>query len=238
MALGVLLAIVLMVIWARNSADTTGGGSHSADAAHSSAVVTPAPVKPSTPAASPSSSPSPSTSPSTAASTAVSSPPPSSQAPSSPPATPGTPAVPAGYHLYKDNSGFSIAVPDGFGQPSAGSDSRTFRGSNGTTLMVAWTNDPKPDALKEWQSVEQGSSFPNYHRVAMTALKFRQWTNAADWEWTFTGNSGSPMHASERGFVTGKYGYTIYWTMLDSEWNLPQSVEARKNSYDSFQPAP
>ncbi|MFF2043242.1 serine/threonine-protein kinase [Kitasatospora sp. NPDC058170] len=148
-------------------------------------------------------------------------------------------AVPAGYHEYKDQSGFSIVLPDWL-QP-AGSESirRTFKG-NGSTLKIEWTTSPGPSAVADWQESEPGlrGQLTNYQRVALQALTYREWSNAADWEWTF----GSPrMHSLNRGFVTGtpaKYGYAIYWTTPDAEWGSPANAQARQTAFETFQPAP
>ncbi|MER5637124.1 serine/threonine-protein kinase [Kitasatospora sp. NPDC002227] len=233
-ALLVLIAVVAVVLNQKD--DRAGGGTPAADAVHSSAALTPAPSAPKSappsPSASPSASASASASPKATASSA------SPAAPTTA-ATPTTATVPAGYHVYRDSTGFTIAVPDSMGPPAINSDNRLFTGTDGTTLKVAWTTEPKPDALAEWKSVEEGSHFPGYQRVRMEKIQFRGWSNAADWEWTFTGStSGNTMHALDRGFVTGKYGYAIYWTMLDSAWNTPDGMKARQVSYDSFQPAP
>ncbi|MFI9332279.1 serine/threonine-protein kinase [Kitasatospora sp. NPDC052868] len=147
--------------------------------------------------------------------------------------------VPAGYHEYKDPSGFSIVLPDWL-QP-AGSESirRTFKG-NGSTLKIEWTTSPGPSAVADWQESEPGlrGQLTNYQRVTLQALTYREWSNAADWEWTF----GSPrMHSLNRGFVTGtpaKYGYAIYWTTPDAEWGSPANAQARQTAFDTFQPAP
>jgi hypothetical protein len=235
----VLIAVVAVLL--RNGDDkatTSSSSSSSSDVktvAHSSAPVTPAPSTPKSAAPSPSPSPS-------AASSAPSSPEPSasSASPAAPstPAAPATFAVPAGYHPYTDPSGFKVAVPDTMGDPTTGTDSKTFHGTDGTTLVIASTNKPGPSALGAWQSLEQQSTFTGYQKLRMVQQQFRSWPNAADWEFTFTGTRGGTMHALDRGFVTGKYGYAIYWTTLDSGWNSPDNVTARQVSYDSFQPAP
>ncbi|MGW4897991.1 hypothetical protein ACWEQL_37935, partial [Kitasatospora sp. NPDC004240] len=163
--------------------------------------------------------------------------------PAVPPATgpthPAPPAVRAGYHEVKDSSGFSIVLPDWL-QPAGSSDiRRTYKG-NGSTLVVEWTTKPGPSAVADWQESEPGlrAQVTNYQRVALQSVVYREWTNAADWEWTF--GSGTRMHSLNRGFVTGggKYGYAIYWTMPDAEWGSASSAEARQTAFDSFKPAP
>ncbi|AUG77711.1 hypothetical protein CFP65_2900 [Kitasatospora sp. MMS16-BH015] len=238
LALVVLIAVLVVLL--RNGKDTAGSTSGAAATAvvHTSAAGTPTPAKAvtSAPASPPAAPPATATTPSAAASPATT---PSSAAPSTTPssAAPTTAALPAGFHLYQDGSGFKIALPDSVQPAGSGANYRTFQGQNGTTLRVEWTDKPGPSALAAWQEQEQGTSFTGYQRVKLVAAPYRSWTNAADWEFTFTGTKGGTMHALDRGFVTGKYGYAIYWTMLDSEWNSPEGATIRQVSYDSFQPA-
>ncbi|MFF0412042.1 serine/threonine-protein kinase [Kitasatospora sp. NPDC004745] len=153
--------------------------------------------------------------------------------------TPSGAAVPAGYHEYKDSTGFSVVLPDWL-QP-AGSDGvrRIFKG-NGSTLTIEWTTTPGPSAVADWQESEPGlrGKVTNYQRVNLAAITYRQWTNAADWEWI----SGSPRtHSLNRGFVTGnpaKYGYAIYWITPDADWAAPANAQARDTAFATFQPPP
>ncbi|MFD4537367.1 protein kinase [Kitasatospora sp. NPDC058397] len=168
--------------------------------------------------------------------------PPAAGAPATTPAQSPTPpgaAVPAGYHEYKDPTGFSVVLPDWL-QP-AGSEGvrRIFKG-NGSTLTIEWTTTPGPSAVADWQDSEPGlrSKVTNYQRVNLAAINYRQWSNAADWEWI----SGTPRtHSLNRGFVTGnpaKYGYAIYWITPDADWGAPANSQARDTAFATFQPAP
>ncbi|WP_371481073.1 serine/threonine-protein kinase [Kitasatospora sp. NBC_00315] len=157
------------------------------------------------------------------------------------PATnPGTAAVPAGYRLFADASGFSIVLPEWLADGGAGyhATSRKFEG-RGVRLLVDWTQPGGASALADWQNSESSQKGHNYQRVALQAVTYRQWTNAADWEWTFDGSS-QRMHSLNRGFVTGggKYGYALYWTMPDADWASPDFAQARQTGFDTFQPAP
>ncbi|MFF3598812.1 serine/threonine-protein kinase [Kitasatospora indigofera] len=163
-----------------------------------------------------------------------------SPAAASTPAAPAGPVVPAGYHEHKDAAGFSIVLPDWLA--AAGEDydhtSRKFEGQ-GVKLVVDWTQPGGASALADWQSAESGQR-GGYQRVALQAITYRQWTNAADWEWTFNSSGGTRMHSLNRGFVTGggKYGYALYWTTTDAAWAAPENAQARQTGFDSFQPAP
>ncbi|MFD0272511.1 serine/threonine-protein kinase [Kitasatospora sp. NPDC127111] len=198
-------------------APATGSPGASAPAAAPSSAAAPAQTPPTQPAA-------PAATPSAPAATT--------------PAAPAAPAVPAGFHEYKDPSGFSVALPDWL-QP-AGSDSnrRIFKGGNGSQLRIEWTTTPGPSAVADWQESEPSvrGQVSNYQRVNLSAITYRQWTNAADWEWT----NGTPkMHSLNRGFVTGtpaKYGYSIYWIVPDADWGAQASV--RDVVFSTFQPAP
>ncbi|MFH9351639.1 serine/threonine-protein kinase [Kitasatospora sp. NPDC017646] len=167
------------------------------------------------------------------------------QAPATEPAPAPAPAqstggaVPAGYHAYQDPSGFSVTLPDWL-QP-AGSDSnrRIFKNSaDGSQLRIEWTTSPGASALADWQESEPNvrGQVTNYQRLNLAAITYRQWSNAADWEWT----NGTPRtHSLNRGFVTGnpaKYGYSIYWIVPDAQWAA--QAPARDVVFNSFQPAP
>ncbi|WP_174315681.1 serine/threonine-protein kinase [Streptomyces sp. CB01881] len=161
-----------------------------------------------------------------------------SAAPSAP-TTPAGPAVPAGHHEYKDPSGFSVVLPDWLQPAGSEATRRTFKG-NGSTLKIEWTTTPGASAVADWQESEPGlrGQVSNYQRVQLQTVAYREWTNAADWEWI---NGNPRMHSLNRGFVTGtpaKYGYAIYWTTPDADWNAPANTQARQVAFDSFQPAP
>ncbi|MBD0671435.1 serine/threonine-protein kinase [Streptomyces sp. CBMA156] len=161
-------------------------------------------------------------------------------APVEPPAqpTPGG-SVPAGYHEYKDPSGFSVVLPDGLQPTGSDANRRIFKNAaDGSQLRIEWTTSPGASAVADWQESEPNvrGQVTNYQRLNLSAISYRQWSNAADWEWT----NGTPKtHSLNRGFVTGtpaKYGYSIYWIVPDSEWAAQAPV--RDVVFDSFQPAP
>ncbi|OKJ17226.1 serine/threonine-protein kinase [Kitasatospora sp. CB01950] len=185
-----------------------------------------------TTSASPPGSGSPSASQSASASTAPSESP-------GPSLTPGQ--APDGYRVYKDPSGFSITLPEWMSDqgPDYRSTSRRFEG-NGLRLVVDWQSPAGDSALKDWQAADRSAKMSNYRRIRVETVAYRDWSNAADWEWTYSGKSGTVLHSLNRGFVTGngKYGYAIYWTMPESVWSAPDGSLARRISFESFQPAP
>ncbi|MCU7824351.1 hypothetical protein KSNIM_22380, partial [Kitasatospora sp. DSM 101779] len=158
---------------------------------------------------------------------------------------PGTPvpgkdgAVPAGYRTVHDASGFSIVLPDWMADMGRAYDatSRNFEG-NGLKLMVDWTVGAGDSALADWQDSERTQNWANYKRIQLKGITYRDWTNAADWEWTY--GSSTTNHSLNRGFVTGngKYGYALYWTSTDADWNSAANTAARTIAFATFQPAP
>ncbi|MFJ5232922.1 protein kinase [Kitasatospora sp. NPDC088391] len=153
--------------------------------------------------------------------------------------TPGQ--IPAGYAVHKDASGFSIVLPDWMTDqgPDYRATSRRFEG-RGLRLVVDWQSPAGDSALKDWQESDRNAKMTNYRKVRVESVAYRNWSNAADWEWTYTGKTGTLLHSLNRGFVTGngKYGYAIYWTMPEEVWSAPDGSLARRISFESFQPAP
>ncbi|WAL72197.1 serine/threonine-protein kinase [Kitasatospora sp. YST-16] len=215
------LIAALVVFWPRGH----GGGAAAADQASPAAAAS-APAGP--PSAEASASPSADGSPSAPAA-----------ADPSPVLSPGQ--LPAGYAVYKDKSGFSIALPDWMSDqgPDYRATSRRFEG-RGLRLVVDWQSPAGASALKDWQESDRNARMTNYRKVRVEAVSYRDWANAADWEWTYTGKTGTLLHSLNRGFVTGngKYGYAIYWTMPEEVWSAPDGSLARRIAFESFQPAP
>ncbi|MEV7602714.1 protein kinase [Kitasatospora sp. NPDC089797] len=238
-----LIAGIVALLQAVGSGDGAAGeGAHSAGASAPVAVTEPSePSEPAQGASTPAAEGVPAGTPTEApATTAAAQPPASTPAgePTPSQAAPGAP-VPAGYHAYQDPSGFSVVLPDWL-QP-AGSDAnrRIFKNSaDGSQLRIEWTTTPGASALADWQESEPNvrGQVTNYQRLNLAALTYRQWSNAADWEWT----NGTPKtHSLNRGFVTGspaKYGYSIYWIVPDAQWAA--QAPARDVVFSSFQPAP
>ncbi|MFC7179421.1 serine/threonine-protein kinase [Kitasatospora paranensis] len=234
----VLVLVAVTVVLLNHHDKGTGAGSSSADGAGAA------------PAASAVSKAAPSGPPSGAAGAAASATGPGGSAQPSPTGPAGDPpggtaapvpgaAVPDGYRTYRDDSGFSIVLPQWLADKGQGYDatSHVFEG-NGLKLLVDWKVGASPSAIADWQSAEKGLNARNYHRIQLQAITYRQWTNAADWEWT--SGSGTTNHSLNRGFVTGngKYGYALLWTSADADWNSAANTAARTTGFDSFQPAP
>ena len=158
---------------------------------------------------------------------------------SSPPATstsapPSDNGVPAGYQLYDDPSGFSLAVPDGWHAAQSSATAVDIKSPDGVSfLRVDQTDQPKDDAKKAWEEQEKSvkKDLPNYHRISIESVDYNGW-DAADWEFTF----GSNTHVLNRGFVPDStHGYAIYLSTPEDKWASSQDVF--QTAADTFKPA-
>lgn len=163
--------------------------------------------------------------------TAPAVPPPTGGAPSpTPSATPSaTPSVdpnalPAGWKLHRDPTGFALPIPDGWVRSQVDGNTVVFNQSNGPgELLVQWTSTPAPDAVKDWQGQESSRKrfVTNYQNLGIKACDF--WKTCGDWEWLET-RDGQRIHVRNRGFVTASNrGYALRWEIAEKDWqaNLP-----------------
>jgi hypothetical protein len=121
-------------------------------------------------------------------------------------------SVAAGWLRYTDPAGFSVKVPPGWSVMSSGTDEVRFTGPMlGDVILIAWTNQPKADALADWQeqAAAKAQTDPTYQQISIQRVYYRGW-NAADWEF-INSNDGEPTQVLDRGFVVtpGVLGYAI-----------------------------
>jgi serine/threonine protein kinase len=157
---------------------------------------------------------------------------PPAQTPSSPPASSaspspaasssasgGRPPLPDGWVEYKDSSGYSVYVPEGW-KHSQEKTMDYFRG-DGKILGIDQTDSPRSNPVADWRGqadfrVGRGD-FPKYDEVKIESVKYFQ--KAADWEFTFS-RSGVRQHVNNRGVVvSSKKAYGIWWQTPDAEWD-------------------
>jgi serine/threonine protein kinase len=159
---------------------------------------------------------------------------------SSPPATstsappPSDNGAPAGYKLYEDPTGFSLAVPNGWRAEQSSATAVDIKSPDGASfLRVDQTDQPKDDAKKAWEEQEKSvkKDLPNYHRISIETVDYNGW-DAADWEFTF----GNNTHVLNRGFVPdSSHGYALYLSTPEDQWASSQDVF--QTAADTFKPA-
>jgi eukaryotic-like serine/threonine-protein kinase len=133
----------------------------------------------------------------------------------------GPQALPAGFSWYHDPTGFSIAVPGGWRVSHQGHLVYVRDPHGGRFLIVDQTTHPKPSALADWRSQEAAriGSYPGYHRIRLTAVRYAPARQAADWEFTYYDN-GQLTHVLNRNIlVSAQHAYALYWSVPASEWH-------------------
>jgi hypothetical protein len=163
---------------------------------------------------------------------------------SAPPAATGTgggataqqPAVPPGFRMHKDPSGFSIAVPANWRHEQDGH-LVYFREPNGARFMfIDQSDNPRSDPTEDWLEQERNrrDGYTDYRRIRIDPVK-GYFVSASDWEFTHTASSGR-RHVQIRGFVANKNkAYAIYLATPDAQWR--QSAPLWKAFVETFKPA-
>ena len=184
----------------------------------------------------PASSQAPSLQPSTSPSTPAASP--ATTPASGPGAGPLGPAViPAGYHEFRNTTGFSIAVPDGWRVSHQGHYVYLLPPSGADFLLIDQSDHPQPDPLKDWQQQEANreSTYPGYHRVRLQAVRYPQADKAADWEFTYY-HQGVLTHVLNRNVLANsRHAYALFWSTPESQW--ARSWHIFKVLEETFRPA-
>ena len=152
---------------------------------------------------------------------------PAAPAPSPSPTGPATPApspaplvLPAGWHMYVDVTGFSVAVPVSWTVSRKGSIVYFDEPGPGRLLGVDQTDEPQWDPVADWRGKESyrvaRGDFPSYRRVRLEAVDY--FLKAADWEFTYV-RDGVRLHVNNRGFITSQHqAYGMWWSTPDSQW--------------------
>lgn len=154
-----------------------------------------------------------------------------------PAASPTGLALPTGWRMHQDRTGFSVAVPADWRESRVGTIVYFREPRGGRVLGIDQTDTPKSDPLSDWQRQEKArvanGDWRDYQRVQIVRVDYRDY-NAADWEFTYAG-SGGRLHVVNRNFITAPdKAYAIYWSTPDSTWaaNLDEFALIT----DSFRP--
>ncbi len=133
--------------------------------------------------------------------------------------------LPAGWHYYRDNTGFTVAVPDGWTRSDRGGIVYFRDPAGGRLLGIDQSSQPKPDPVADWQDQAArrvpAGDFPGYRQIGIRAVPYH--VKAADWEFTYNGRNGR-LHVINRGAIFNDHqAYGIYWETPDDQWqaNLP-----------------
>ncbi len=141
-------------------------------------------------------------------------------------------ALPAGWRLHQDPTGFVVPVPPGLDldyrrQWGRGPEDYRVRFSDGQgrALLIDQTTTPLDDAAADWrrQEAARRGNYSGYQHVKIASVDY--WDEAADWEWIFNDDYGRRLHVRNRGFVTAPdKGYAIRWDCPEDDWAANEST--------------
>jgi hypothetical protein len=158
------------------------------------------------------------------------------QPPAQPPAS-GV-ALPPGWRLYTDRTGFAVAVPRDWTVSRRGTIVYFSEPGGDRLLGIDQTDKPRPDPVADWAGQEAyrvaRGDFPSYRHIRLEAVDY--FDKAADWEFTYV-RGGARVHVNNRGFITSPtQAYGMWWSTPDSRWEryLPDLRLIER----SFVPAP
>ena len=170
---------------------------------------------------------------------------PTTAPPSSPAPTPtsgsgalGPATIPAGYHEFRDSTGFSIAVPNGWRVSHQGHYVYLLPPSGAEFLLIDQSDHPQPNPLADWQQQEANreSTYPGYHRVRLAATHYPQAEKAADWEFTYY-HQGVLTHVLNRNVLANaNHAYALFWSTPETQWS--EGWQVFKVLARTFRPAP
>jgi hypothetical protein len=129
-------------------------------------------------------------------------------------------AVPAGFHRYRDSTGFSIGVPAHWRVSHQGHLVYIAAPDGGMFLIVDQTTQPKPNPLADWRQQEAARrvSYPGYHRIQLRAVRYAPAERAADWQFTYDDNGQLTEVLNRNILVNAHHAYALYWSAPAGAW--------------------
>jgi serine/threonine protein kinase len=134
-------------------------------------------------------------------------------------------STPSGWVGYTDRAtGFVIAHPPAWTVVADGTRTDVRDPSSGTYLRVDHREPPGPSAVGAWQDQEKSfmAQYPGYRRVQLVPTTFDGFPGAL-WEFTYP-VGGALLHAADLGFITGRYGFALYFQTKDADWQRLQPI--------------
>jgi serine/threonine protein kinase len=143
----------------------------------------------------------------------------------SPSAAVAAAVIPRGWVNYTDPAtGFVIAHPSTWTVVADGTRTDVRDPTSGTYLRVEHREPPGASAVGAWQDQEKSftAQYPGYRRVQLAPATFDAFPGAL-WEFTYPAGSAL-LHAADLGFITGRYGFALYFQTRDADWQRLQPV--------------
>lgn len=138
--------------------------------------------------------------------------------------------LPPGFHYEKDDTyGWTVGVPDGW--------VRSVKRPTTYPSMISFTDPldsrwemaidtssepPKGDPVDDWKDQERtrlaNNMYPNYEKVKIEPLVFRDGWACADWQWRYNAPSGRLRISNIGCRVNPGRGHAIFWQCPDGLW--------------------
>ncbi|MFD0746490.1 serine/threonine-protein kinase [Phytohabitans flavus] len=126
-------------------------------------------------------------------------------------------AVPAGWRRYEANTGVSLPVPDTWQITDTGDRVVLRRPDGGGEFSVESAGAAGQDVLKLILDRERSEAgLPDYRRIYVGLAE--QSATAVDWERSWTGGDGVPMHAVTRALSGENATYLLTWSSAERDW--------------------
>jgi hypothetical protein len=143
------------------------------------------------------------------------------------PAPSATPTVqqaappPAGYRLYRDPNGWSIAVPAAWRGTRTGT-AVTFRDGDRVLTVTRHADPPADPYAARLQQQALGAKTPGYDFMRVARVPYRSWPTA---DWEYRAGTRPIMHTVVRSTVpTPDQVLDISWTTEDRRWTADHAV--------------
>ena len=155
--------------------------------------------------------------------------------PSAHPTTPATPlikkkkpkhtprSIPAGFTRRSDGAGFSVALPDGWGDRKAGPNSVTYFSPDHSSYLLIDrtqqpTNDPMTNIRRFSSDARRDGKYRGAQTLRMGPIRYLG-RKAAVWEFTWVMDGGRRAHAEDRQVLLADgRPIAVYWQSPDSRW--------------------
>jgi hypothetical protein len=147
----------------------------------------------------------------------------------------GLQALP-GWSYHRDDSGFVVAVPNGWAYERVGT-TVCFSDPRGVRVLSVDTGrkptaDPVVACRQEAQRLARTGALPGYAEVGIARVPYL--AKAADWEYRYDDAQGDRMHAATRWFTAGGKAYALGWVTADFDWQVNRSnLTMILSSFDS-----
>jgi tRNA A-37 threonylcarbamoyl transferase component Bud32 len=147
----------------------------------------------------------------------------------------GLQALP-GWSYHRDDSGFVVAVPDGWAYERVGT-TVCFSDPRGVRVLSVDTGrkptaDPETACRQEAQRLAKIGALPGYAEVSIARVPYLD--KAADWEYRYDDAQGDRMHAATRWFTAGGKAFALGWVTADFDWQVNRSnLTMILSSFDS-----